>query len=134
MREIVACPIYEKTYTIDVVCLDPSSAAGIIDAKNPYIRYDYRTYDRISGIEEIADTVRGISSSEITARRRRIQEVAATQRTAGVTRRHAEHFRVVPPSPPCRIVRTGPQPGVPIAPVTPCNPGTQRVDYSIPQK
>jgi BspA type Leucine rich repeat region (6 copies) len=140
MREIIACPMYEKTYTIDIVCEDVTDAAkpsetvppyvALLNSQNPYIRYEYRTYDRISGIEEIADTVRGISSSEITARRRRIQEVSSAESRQ---RRHAEHFRATPPPPPCRVPRTGPQPGVPIAPVTPCNPGTQRVDYSIPQ-
>lgn len=123
MRELTACPLYEKTYTLDIVC------DGIV-RQNPYVRYEYRTYDRITGIEEVADTVRGISSSEITTRRRRTQEVSA-QRSQG---RHAEHFRVTPPAPPCRPPQVGPQPGVPIAPVTPCNPGTQRVDYSIPNK
>lgn len=140
MRELVACPLYEKTYTLDIVCEDiidastPSEtvppSVAILNSQNPYVRYEYRTYDRISGIEEIADTVRGISSSEVTARRRRIQEVSAKRSQ----RRHAEHFRVTPPAPPCRVPQVGPQPGVPIAPVTPCNPGTQRVDYSIPNK
>ena len=140
MRELIACPLYEKTYTLDIVCEDvidaskPSAtvppAVALLNSQNPYVRYEYRTYDRISGIEEIADTVRGISSSEVTARRRRIQEVSVTQSQ----RRHAEHFRVTPPAPPCRQPQIGPQPGVPIAPVTPCNPGTQRVDYSIPNK
>lgn len=123
MRELVACPLYEKTYTLDIVC------DGIV-RQNPYVRYEYRTYDRITGIEEVADTVRGISSSEITTRRRRTQE-ASEQRSQ---RRHAEHFRSTPPAPPCRPPQVGPQPGVPIAPVTPCNPGTQRVDYSIPNR
>ena len=138
MHKLVTCPLYEKTYTIDIVCEDvvdastPSAtvppAVALLNSQNPYVRYEYRTYDRISGIEEIADTVRGISSSEITARHRRIHEVSVTQR------RHAEHFRVKPPQPPCRQPQIGPQPGVPIAPVTPCNAGTQRVDYSITNK
>jgi hypothetical protein len=134
MHKLVRCPLYEKTYTIDIVCEDVVDASttvppsvALLNSQNPYVRYEYRTYDRISGIEEIADTVRGISSSEVTTRRRRIQEVSAQ-------RRHSEHFRTIPPPRPCRQPQVGPQPGVPIAPVTPCNPGTQRVDYSIPNK
>ena len=71
--------------------------------------------------------MRGPSASEVTARRRAGIEAAAR------SRRHAEHFRAEIPPPPCREVRRGPQPGVPIAPDPPCNIGNQRVDYSNPR-
>lgn len=132
MRSVISCPLYDKTYVIDILCDDISAnctPTSLLTCSNPYVLYEYRTYDRISGIEEVADPVRGISSSEITTRRRRIIE------TAGRSRRHAEHFRARPPPDPrlCRPKRTGPEPGVPIAPTTPCNLGNQRVDYSNPQ-
>jgi hypothetical protein len=136
MRDVISCPLYEKTYVLDIFCDELSenevcTPTTLLSCSNPYIIYEYRTYDRISGIEEIADPVRGISSSEITTRRRRIHETTAPP----VVRRHAEHFRVRPPPDPrlCRPKRTGPEPGVPIAPTTPCNLGNQRVDYSNPQ-
>ena len=47
------------------------------------------------------------------------------------TERFAEFFPPPPTPAPCPPPQI-PQPGVPIAPQTPCNPGDQRVDYTSP--
>lgn len=86
-----------------------------------------RSHHRIRGIEEIARLARSPSSSERTARLK-ANLITSNRRL----NRHGEHYRAIPPPPPCRIQNTGPEPGVPIARQTPCNPGTQRVDYSSP--
>lgn len=132
---VTRCLLYQRNIHTGALCqgtketIHASPPAGLLGATPPHRLHGYRKYDRVRGIEELARYVRGPSSSEVTSRLRRVIEHAAATAT-----RHSEHFRVRPPPPPCRLVRTGPQPGVPIAPVTPCNPGTQRVDYSIPQK
>ncbi len=126
---VTHCLLYQKNIHFGAICQDTKASIhdavppGILSATPPHRLHGYRKYDRIRGIEEIARYSRGPSSSELTARRRRVIEHAAE--TAD---RHSEHFRVYPPPPPCRLIQVGPQAGVPIAPVTPCNPGTQRVD------
>jgi hypothetical protein len=130
LKEAVRCPIYYKNTAIGGLCGGTAALdMGLLEIQSttaPYGLHQYRRYDRIRGIEEIARVVRTQSSSEVTGRRR------ATIEASG--RRHAEHFRNHPPPPPCREIRSGPQAGVPIAPTTPCSLGTQRVDYSNPRR
>lgn len=134
LKEAIRCPIYYKntvvggrlchppiTDTVDTTLLGSYSTTG------PHGLHQYRVYDRIRGIEEISQLVQTQSSSEVTARRRAALESAERQR-------HAEHFRNYPPARPCRVPRTTPQAGVPIAPVSACNLGNQRVDYSNPRR
>lgn len=116
MQAIIRCPLYYRNSLLEPICSGSSPQPPL---------YEMRQVARINGIDEIAHLVRGTSSSELTARRRSTLVSSA--------RRHAEHFRAEPPPPPCREVRRGPQPGVPIAPDPPCNLGNQRVDYSNPR-
>jgi hypothetical protein len=82
-----------------------------------------RTHPRVSKIEHVA-AVTHRSSGQTTARLRDSILHASTVRGAEFVRRRA-------PPPPCPTPHA-PQPGVPIAPNPPCNPGTQRVDYQSP--
>jgi hypothetical protein len=68
--------------------------------------------------------VRGVSGAELTARIR-----SRTETSNAALRRHSEHFRANPP-PPQRLCPPPRQPTRPTAPVTPCNIGNQRVDYT----
>jgi hypothetical protein len=139
MREVSWCPLYYKNYDIGGKCsgtITPGlvyDTATLLDSQHsttsPHGLYIYRVPERVRGIDEIAQLVRGPSASEVTARRRAGIEAAARK-----MRRHAEHFRAEIPPPPCREVRRGPQPGVPIAPMPPCNIGNQRVDYINPRR
>ena len=83
-----------------------------------------RTHPRVSRIEHVA-AVTHRSSGQTTARLRDSILDASAVRGAEFVRRRA-------PPPPCATLVTGPQPGVPIAPNPPCNPGTRRVDYVSP--
>ena len=138
LREVLKCPIYYKNLDIGGKCHllntslhEPTSSDILLNYQHsttpPHGLHIYRVSDRIRGIEEIAHIMRSPSASEVTARRR------AGIETAARSQRHAEHFRAVIPPPPCREVRRGPQPGVPIAPQSPCILGNQRVDYSNPR-
>jgi hypothetical protein len=83
-----------------------------------------RTHTRVSRIQDIA-SVTHRSSGVTTARvRDAIQNASAV--------RGSEFVRKRAPPLPCPVYSTAPQPGVPIAPTPPCNPGTQRVDYESP--
>jgi hypothetical protein len=132
LKEAIRCPIYYKNVVVGGLCgptLRESTGLRLLESRSataPHGLHQYRVYDRIRGIDEIARVVRTQSASEVTARRRVSIQNAA--------QRHAEHFRSIPAPPPCRVPRTTPQPGVPIAPTTPCNLGTQRVDYSNPRR
>ncbi len=83
-----------------------------------------RTHPRVSRIEHVA-AVTHRSSGQTTSRLRDSILDASAVRGAEFVRRRA-------PPPPCATLVTGPQPGVPIAPNPPCNPGTRRVDYQSP--
>jgi hypothetical protein len=136
MREVLRCPLYYRNLDTGGLCTSVTrtifrpATVGILAGSShsttaPRGVHRYRYMDRVRGIDEIAHIVRGPSASEVTARRRAAIEASA--------RRHAEHFRKHPPPPPCRVIQQGPQAGVPIAPDSPCNIGTQRVDYSNPR-
>jgi hypothetical protein len=83
-----------------------------------------RTHTRISRIQDIAPVTHR-SSGVTTARVRDAIQNATTVRGAEFVRKRA-------PPLPCPVYSTAPQPGVPIAPNPPCNPGNQRVDYESP--
>lgn len=135
LHEAIRCPIIYKNTMIGGQCKTAAELHKPVDltllqsysTTRPHGLYQYRVYDRIRGIEEISQVVRTQSSSEVTARFR--ASIETSER-----RRHSEHFRNYPPPPPCRVPRTTPQPGVPIAPTSPCNLGNQRVDYSNPRR
>lgn len=136
LHEAIRCPAIYKNTTLGGHCgptaAEPHKPVDLTllqsySTSRPHGLYQYRVYDRIRGIEEISQVVRTQSSSEVTARRRASLESFSR-------RRHAEHFRSYPLPPPCRVPRTTPQAGVPIAPTTPCNLGNQRVDYSNPRR
>jgi len=102
--------------------------APLLETTRPYTIHQYRTISRLHGIEEIARPVRGPTAGEFTARRR-----TAIQTAAANAVRHGEHFRTLPPPPPCTPPNTLPQPGVPYRQQpTPCILGLRRVDYSNP--
>jgi hypothetical protein len=83
-----------------------------------------RTHTRISRIQDIAPVTHR-SSGVATARVRDAIQNASTVRGSEFIRKRA-------PPLPCPVYSTAPQPGVPIAPNPPCNPGTRRVDYVSP--
>ena len=140
LQKLTWCPLYYRNYDIGGKCsgsvpllYETPSADTLLASQHsttsPHGLHIYRVADRVRGIEEIAQLVRGPTSSEVTARRRAGIEAAARR-----ARRHSEHFRAEIPRPPCREVRRGPQPGVPLAPIPPCNIGNERVDYSNPRR
>jgi hypothetical protein len=141
LREISRCHFYARNQQTGGICpgnrveqhdttRNQSISAGAPDLETtrPYTIHQYRTVSRIRGIEDLARPVRGPAAGEYTARRRAAIEAAAANAV-----RHGEHFRTLPPPPPCAPPNTLPQPGVPhrLQP-TPCIPGQQRVDYSNP--
>jgi hypothetical protein len=128
LREAVRCPLHFHNRDTGGLCASQHAAVHASDP-SPYRRTTARPLSRIRGIEEICRPVRNVAASELTARIR-----SRTESSNAALRRHSEHYRVLPPPRPCRLFRTGPQPGVPIAPITPCIIGNQRVDYSPPTK
>jgi hypothetical protein len=147
LREVTACELYYTNQHTGGLCagqregIHAPIALGATDPATgsrftshpPHRVQQARTMPRIRGIEEIARLVRGPTAAELTARRR--------QHIEGSTARHAEHFRATPLPPErlqCTIVggtsvprhRQRSQAGVPVAPITPCVLGNQRVDYS----
>jgi len=140
LADVTRCPIYRLNQNTGGLCASDATtvhldlgtiSAGVgstpIAIHPPHQLHQLRSHHRIRGIDEITILSRGPSGSEVTARRR--ANIEASNKSL---RRHSEHFRLLPPPPPCRLLRTGPQAGVPIAPTTPCVPGNQRVDYSSP--
>jgi hypothetical protein len=128
LREVVRCTLFFQNRDTGALC--PAQHTTVYAPQpSPYRLEAQRIFHRIHGIEEICRPVRNVSAAEHTARLR-----ALTENSNATLRRHSEHFRTLPPPLPCRLVRTGPQPGVPIAPVTPCILANQRVDYSPPTK
>jgi hypothetical protein len=141
LREVARCPFYFRNPHTGGICPNPQDlvhatdrntdgggVTPLLETTQPGRIHQYRTHPRIRGIDEITRLVRSPTAGEVTARRR-----VAIETAAAAAVRHGEHFRAEIPRPPCRLPVTGPQPGVPLAPVTPCNPGTQRVDYSNPR-
>ena len=140
LADVTRCPIYRlnqntgglcgaehATVHLDLGTISAGAGSTPIAIHPPHQLHQLRSHHRIRGIDEITILSRGASGSEVTARRR--ANIEASNKSL---RRHSEHFRLLPPPPPCRLLRTGPQAGVPIAPTTPCVPGNQRVDYSSP--
>jgi hypothetical protein len=128
LSNAVRCPLFYQNRDTGGLC--PNQLKAVYEGgTSPYALHAPRLFHRISSIKEVCRPVRGVSGSELTARIR-----ARTDNSNTTLRRHSEHFRTLPPPPPCRLLRTTPQPGVPIAPVTPCILGNQRVDFSSPTK
>ncbi len=130
LREVVRCPLHFQNRDTGGLCAEQHRGVHGT-APSPYAVTRQRPFHRIGGIEEICRPVRGVSGSELTARIR-----SRTETSNATLQRHSEHFRALPP-PPARLCpppRPVPTPGVPIAPVTPCNLGNQRVDYRLPTK
>jgi hypothetical protein len=122
------CPGQRATAHVTDRTASTTTGAPRLEVTLPHSIHQYRTHPRIRGIEEISHVVRGPSAGELTARRRTSVENAAARAV-----RHGEHFRTLPPPPPCTPPNTLPQPGVPYRmQTTPCIPGQQRVDYSNP--
>jgi len=141
LREISRCGFYYRNSHTGGICQSTrqeqhdttrnrsvSAGAPLLETTRPYTIHQYRTISRLHGIEEIARPVRGPSAGELTVRRRAAIEAAAASAV-----RHGEHFRTLPPPPPCTPPNTLPQPGVPYRQQpTPCILGLRRVDYSNP--
>jgi hypothetical protein len=130
LREAVRCPLHFHNRDTGGLCTEQHRGVHGT-TPSPYAITRQRPFHRIGGIEEICRPVRGVSGSELTARIR-----SRTETSNANLRRHSEHFRTLPP-PPARLCpppRPVPAPGVPIAPVTPCVLGNQRVDYRAPTK
>jgi hypothetical protein len=103
-------------------CTDTSAPPAMLGSGSGFS--STRSHPRVSRIQDIA-TVTHRSSGVTTARvRDAIQNASAV--------RGEEFIRKRAPPPPCPVYSTAPQPGVPIAPNPPCNPGNQRVDYESP--
>ncbi len=118
-----SCPIIiQPTGQKTNPCADTSSPPAALGSSSGFS--STRTHTRVSRIQDIAPVTHR-SSGLTTARVRDAIQNASAVRGAEFIRRRA-------PPPPCPVYSTAPQPGVPIAPNTPCNPGTQRVDYESP--
>ena len=128
MMDLANCIYYSQNIHTGGLCSADRDTIYVDVVKPlPHTLHRYRSQPRMRGIDEYSRWVRTLSSSELTSRRRAAVIEGHQQET-----RHKEHFRTIPPPPVCRIPRTGPQAGVPIAPVTPCIIGNQRVDYENP--
>jgi hypothetical protein len=123
MSHIAKCPFYYDNKDADVANVCPPS---LLTRAMPTERDHYRKHPSIRGIQDICRPVRGRSASELTSRLK-----TTIVRIEKVTTRHGEHIRKHPPPPPCPVPQIK-QPGVPLARITGCNPGNQRVDYSDP--
>jgi hypothetical protein len=132
LSKLAACPIYHINNDTGGTCINtraalrPTTRSLVIPVvvSSPSHLHQARSHHRIHGIDEVARLVRSPASSTVTARTRvNLQNFKPS--------RHSEHFRNRPPLPPCPVPHFK-QPGVPIAPQTPCNPGNQTVDYSNP--
>lgn len=137
ITEATACRLYALNHQTGGLCgattatVHTPATPPLVGSTPPHRVHGYRTFARVRGIDELTRLARSTSSSEVTARRRvNVENAAAT------AQRHQEHFRVHPPPPPrlCRPPQVLPQAGVPLAPVTPCNLGNQRVDYTNPRR
>lgn len=129
LKEVTRCPRPHRTRILPGWCRPlyyPDLSSGLSSAYPSDINY-IRQMPRIHGIEELTVLARSTASTERTAALR--DRASAALRAQ---QRHAEHFRVRPPLPPCPTPHSKVS-FVPVAPQTPCNPGTQRVDYSNPQ-
>lgn len=130
MMNLANCIFYSQNIHSGGLCsADRDTVHVDVEKPFPHSLHRYRSQPRMRGIDEYSRWVRTLSASELTARRR-----AAVIEGHQDEIRHKEHFRTIPPPPTnvCRIPRTGPQAGIPIAPETPCVLGNQRVDYEIP--
>jgi hypothetical protein len=133
LSKLSACTIYHTNNDTGGTCGATNVAIGpnVRSLSNPTgtnpppsALQQARSHHRIHGIDELARLVKSPASSTVTARTRvNLQNYKSS--------RHSEHFRNRPPLPPCPVPHFK-QPGVPIAPQTPCNPGNQTVDYSNP--
>jgi len=134
----VACPILYYTPYATPVC-QPLYTEPVPPLPGPYGGPDepeapqgpavlsvYRKFPRIGGIEQISKPLVGRSSNDRTARLR--AGIVSLSQT-----RYVQTVIPLVAYPPCLPPRTGPQPGVPVAPSSGCNPGTRRVDFSNPR-
>ena len=127
----VACPILYVTPFATSGCqpvytesIPPLTGPGVEPPQGPAVINVYRKFPRIGGIDDISKPLVGRSSSDRTARLR-----------AGIiSQSQTRYVQTVIPLVPYPVTPyNSPQPGVPVAPMNGCNPGTRRVDYSNPR-
>jgi hypothetical protein len=133
LGKLSECPLILENGERGAAC-DSTTPSGVATlARTPLLQatakptdlHIQRTHHRVRRIEDVARFARPRTASGYTARLR-------TGLANYKPQRHAEHYRAVIPLPPCPVPFTG-NPGVPIAPQTPCNEGFQSVDYSNPR-
>ena len=135
LDKAVSCPILyntpNSTYGCQPVYAAPipppteASVPGVEPPQGPAVDNVLRKFPRIGGIDDICKPFVGRAGSDRTARLR--IGILSQSDT-----RYVQTVIPIVPYPPCLPPRTGPQAGVPVAPNSPCNPGTRRVDYSNP--
>jgi len=133
LDKAIACPILYKAQNTINACqpvytepILPLSGPDVEPPQGPSVNEVYRTFQRITGIEQISKPLAGRSSSDRTASLRTSIEAASKTR-------YSQTVIPVIPYPPCLPRRSGPQPGVPPGVSTPCNLANRRVDYSNPK-
>ena len=127
LAKTVNCPILfvtpitiydcQQEYTVPI----PAFPGG--EVQGPAVAAVLRKFSRISGIDQISKPLATIASSDRTARIRAAIESETDTRFIQTDIPIVPYPACLPPSP---------QPGVPIAPISGCNPGTRRVDFSNP--
>ena len=127
----VNCPLLFVTPTATYGCqpvytepIAPLQGVGVEKPQGPAVTSVYRKFQRIGGIDQISKPLVGRAGSDRTARLR--AGIISQSQT-----RYVQTVLPLIPYPPC--LPPPPQPGVPIAPNSGCNPGTRRVDYSNPR-
>jgi hypothetical protein len=127
----VNCPLLFVTPTATYGCqpvytepIAPLQGVGVEKPQGPAVTSVYRKFQRIGGIDQISKPLVGRAGSDRTARLR--AGIISQSQT-----RYVQTVLPLIPYPPC--LPPSPQPGVPIAPNSGCNPGTRRVDYSNPR-
>lgn len=127
----VNCPLLFTTPTATYGCqpvytepIPHLEGVGVEKPQGPAVTTVYRKFQRIGGIDQISKPLVGRAGSDRTARLR--AGIISQSQT-----RYVQTVLPLIPYPPC--LPPSPQPGVPIAPNSGCNPGTRRVDYSNPR-
>lgn len=89
LASVTACPLYFRNLSVAGSCSPATTATlslpGTYVAPRPTDIVHVRSFPRISGIDKIAHVVRGVSSSELTARRRNNLLNSSTNATAPTT-------------------------------------------------
>jgi hypothetical protein len=120
---VSTCNVYTRNIQRGSFCT--SLVANSSDG-GPYALNINRSMPRISRMQDNITVAKGVSSSTTT--RQRNDSVLSSTRL--IANRYSDYFRPQIPPPPCPYPPS--RGGIPIAPQTICNLGTQRIDFVPP--